>query len=102
MADLIVQLAIGGLVLAALWYALRPQYVFTLAIEPVGVRKASGTVTRAFVHEVEEVCRREGLTGGRIVGVRHGRSIVLAFSGPIPPTAQQQLRNLWQINGSLR
>jgi hypothetical protein len=51
---------------------------------------------------VEEVCRRENLMDGRIFGLRRGRSIVLAFSGPIPREAQQQLRNLWQINGSLR
>jgi Protein of unknown function (DUF3634) len=91
-----------GLVAAAFWYALRPRSVFTLRIENGSVAAMAGTVTRSFVHDVEEVCRRASVPAGEIRGLARGRAIVLAFSGPIPGECRQQLRNLWQMHGSLR
>jgi len=39
---------------------------------------------------------------GEIRGQSRGRAIVLAFYGAIPGECQQQLRNLWQMHGTLR
>lgn len=99
---LVVRLIIGGLVLAGFWYALRPQYVFTLRVRDGSVQSARGTVTRSFVQEVESICRQAAIPQGRVHGLRRGRSIVLAFSGAIPDDCRQQLRNLWQVHGTLR
>jgi hypothetical protein len=98
----IVQFAIAGAVIAGLCYALRPQYVFKLSIEAGSVRKVRGTVPRGFVQEAENICRTNSVAGGAILGLRRGRSIVLQFAGPIDGNCQQRLRNLWQMQGSLR
>jgi len=100
--DRIVLFAIAGLVLAGLWYAMRPQRVFTLGIENGDVRWTRGSVPRGFVQEAAEICRAGHIVEGTIFGLRRGRSIVLAFSGPIDRESRQRLRNLWQIQGSLR
>ena len=99
--DWLLPLGVLALVAAALWYAARPRNVFTLRIENGSVA-AAGTVTRSFIHDVEEVCRRGSISSGEIRGQMRGRAIVLAFSGPIPGDCRQQLRNLWQMHGSLR
>ena len=99
--DWLVPLGVLGLVAAALWYAARPRNVFTLRIKNGNVA-ADGTVTRSFIHEVEEVCRRASVARGEIRGQMRGRAIVLAFSGPIPGDCRQQLRNLWHMHGTLR
>jgi hypothetical protein len=91
-----------GLVAAAFWYALRPKYVFTLRIENGSVASAVGTVTRTFVNDVQEVCQRSSVSAGAVHGLSRGRAIVLSFSGPIPGECRQQLRNLWQVHGTLR
>ncbi len=100
--DWLIPLIILGLVGAGFWYSLRPKYVFTLRIENGNVASTVGTVTRSFVRDAEEVCRREGIPAGAIHGLLRGRAIVLSFSGPIPGECRQQLRNLWQVHGSLR
>ena len=87
---------------AAFWYALRPKWVFTVRIENGAVASTAGQVTRSFVHDVEEVCQRASVSVGEIRGQSRGRSIVLAFYGAIPGECQQQLRNLWQVHGTLR
>jgi hypothetical protein len=98
----IVQFVIAGAVIAGLCYALRPKYVFKLSIEGGSVRKVRGTVPRGFVQEAENICRTNAALSGAIVGLRRGRSIVLQFAGPIDGDCQQRLRNLWQMQGSLR
>jgi hypothetical protein len=100
--SLFVRLVVGGLVLAGLWYAMRPQRVFTIRVERGNVRSARGTVTRSFVQEVESICRQAAVTQGWVHGLRRGRSIILSFSGSIPADCRQHLRNLWQMQGSLR
>jgi len=62
-------------------------------------RPARGQVTRAFVQEVGEVCRRHGIRRGEVRGVAADRRIVLAFSGDMPETCRQQLRNIWNLSG---
>jgi hypothetical protein len=101
-ADQIVQFIIAGAVIAGLCYALRPQYVFKLSIEGGCVRRIRGTVPRGFVQEAENICRTNAVAGGVIIGLRRGRSIVLQFAGPIDGDCRQRLRNLWQMQGSLR
>jgi hypothetical protein len=97
----LVSIAVLGLVAAALWYAAQPRNVFTLRIANGSVA-AAGTVTRSFIHDVEEVCRSASVASGEIRGQMRGRAIALAFSGPIPADCRQQLRNLWQVHGTLR
>jgi hypothetical protein len=100
--DNIVPLAIAGLVIAGLWYAMRPQRVFTLWIENGAVRGTRGSVPRSFVQDAASICQSSGVAGGTIYGLRRGRSIMLAFSGPIDDQCRQRLRNVWQIQHSLR
>ena len=100
--DRIIQLLIAGLVIAGLWYAMRPRRVFTLGIENGEVRQARGSVPRGFVEEARNICRTSAVVRGKIYGLQRGRSIMLAFSGPIDHECRQRLRNLWQIQGSLR
>src|SRR5262245_14018562 len=100
--DLVVRIIVGGLVIAGLWYALQPQCVFALRIEQGSISKIRGTVHRSFVHAAESICREARIARGQIRGLRRGRSVTLAFSGAIPAECRQQLRNLWQVQGSLR
>jgi hypothetical protein len=100
--DYIIQFAIAGLVIAGLWYAMRPRHVFTLSIVDGVVRSTRGTVPRGFVQEAANICQSSRVARGTISGLQRGRSIVLAFSGPIDGACRQRLRNLWQLQGSLR
>jgi hypothetical protein len=56
-------------------------------------------VTRTFVREVGEVCRRHGVRRAEVRGIDEGRRIVLTFSGDMPETCRQQLRNIWNLSG---
>jgi Protein of unknown function (DUF3634) len=62
-------------------------------------RAARGQVTRTFVREVGEVCRRHGVRRAEVRGIDEGRRIVLSFSGDLPEPCRQQLRNIWNVSG---
>jgi hypothetical protein len=101
-AELLIRVALGGLVIAGLWYAASPRPVFSLRIENGCVRTTRGNPPKYFFHKVEDVCHASGIADGMVHGMRWGRKITLRFSGPIPDDCRQKLRNLWQIQGSLR
>ena len=100
--EFIVRLVFGALVIAGFWYTLRPQYVFTLRIQQGSVRSIRGVVTRDFIREVESICHAEAIVRGKVHGLKRGRSIILKFSGLFPADCKQHLRNIWQVQGSLR
>jgi hypothetical protein len=93
------QLGLTVLVLWAIWTALRPRSIFVVRIKKGVPRVVTGTVTRAFVHQIGETCGRHGVSHGVVRGVVKGRTIALAFAGGIPPSCQQQLRNIWALSG---
>jgi len=91
-----------GLVLLAgwgLWSACRTGASFVIRITDGVARADRGQVTRSFVREVGEVCRRHGVRHAEVRGRAEGRRIVLAFSRDMPETCRQQLRNIWNLSG---
>ena len=95
----ILTVALAAGLIWAVYSVARPRPAFIIKIESGAPRVARGTVTPAFVAEVAEVCRRHGVQHGTVTGVVNDRRIALAFSGDIPRTAGQQLRNVWSISG---
>jgi hypothetical protein len=87
------------LVVWGLWSAIRPRARFVIRITDGVARAAHGQVTRAFVQEVGEVCRRHGIRRAEVCGMAEGRRIVLAFSADMPEVCRQQLRNIWNLSG---
>ena len=95
----VLQLGLAALAVWALWTALRPRSAFVVRIRRGVPRLARGTVTRAFLQEIAETCKRHGVSDGVVRGVVKGPRITLAFTRGIPPPCQQQLRNLWALTG---
>jgi hypothetical protein len=95
----VLQLALAAVVAWALWSALRPRSAFVVRIKRGVPRVARGTVTRAFLQEIADTCGRHGVSDGVVRGVVKGPRITLAFTRGMPPTCQQQLRNLWALSG---
>jgi hypothetical protein len=60
-----------------------------------------GTVTPGFLQDVAEVCTRHGVRRGTIRGAAHGNRISLSFSGDMPASCKQQLRNIWNLSPRL-
>lgn len=89
-------LLVGGLVLWGVWRATLPPQVFAVRIVRGKPFARRGTVTPAFVQQVEEVAAGHGVVAGWVWGevVNHGR-IRLKFSAQFPATARQRLRNWW-------
>ena len=65
----VLTIALGALVLWALWSVLRPRPVFVVRIIRGTPRVARGTVTPAFVQEVAEVCTRHRVRDAAVQGV---------------------------------
>jgi Protein of unknown function (DUF3634) len=97
--ELILELGLvilGAVVIYAAW---RPRCAFVVRITDGAPRVAKGTVTKAFVQEIGETCKRHSVQNGVVRGVVQGRRIALGFSRGLPPPCRQQLRNLWAISG---
>jgi hypothetical protein len=92
-------LGLIALVVWGLWTACRPRPSFVIRVTDGVARAARGQVARSFVQEVGEVCRRHGVRRAEVCGRAEGRRIVLAFSGDMPETCRQQLRNIWNLSG---
>jgi hypothetical protein len=84
---------------AIIWAALRPRCAFVVRIRDGVPRVAAGTLTRAFLQEIEDTCARHALRAGVVRGVARNGRIALAFSRSISPPCRQQLRNLWTLKG---
>ncbi|MCI0682757.1 MAG: DUF3634 family protein [Gemmataceae bacterium] len=85
-------------VLALVWVALRPNFVFLIRIDNGVVQLAKGKVSPEFLIHVTEVCRQRDVMHGWIGGVGRGRRVRLAFSPSIPANCRQQLRNVWAMS----
>jgi hypothetical protein len=96
---LLLTLALGALILWALYSVGRPRPAFVIRIQSGLPHVARGTVPPAFVAEVAEVCRRHRVQNATVTGLVNDRRIALAFSGDISQTCGQQLRNVWSISG---
>jgi hypothetical protein len=88
-----------ALVFWGLYSAIRSSDAFVVKIVSGVPRVTRGTVTRAFVAEIGEVCRRHGVRDGAVRGVVKNNRIKLEFSRGITAPCQQQLRNLWSLSG---
>jgi Protein of unknown function (DUF3634) len=93
--DQIFNLLIAAAVIALVYWALQPRYVFLIRIDAGAVRLAKGKATPEFLSEVGDACSRAGVRRGWVGGVARGKRVKLAFSRSIPAACQQQLRNVW-------
>lgn len=92
-------LALVLIVVWGLYSVIHPRPVFVVRVEDGKARVVRGKVTQAFLQEIGETCDRHGVKRGGVRGVANGSRIALAFSGDIPPSCRQQLRNLWHLSG---
>jgi Protein of unknown function (DUF3634) len=97
--ELLLKIGLAAMAAAILWSAFRPRAVFVVRIKDGLPRVASGTVTRAFLQQIGDTCSRHAVRGGIVRGVAKNRRIALVFSRNIAPACQQQLRNLWTLQG---
>ena len=88
-----------ALVVWALWSLARPRAAFVIRITQGVPRVTHGTVTAAFLHEVRDACTRHAVDAAEVRGVVKGGHIALTFSEGVPAVCQQQLRNLWFLQG---
>ena len=97
--DRVLRAALVALVIWGLWIACRPRPRFVVQIRGGVPRLTRGQITRAFVQEIGEACRRHAVLHGEVRGVVDGRRIGLTFSGDLPEPCRQQLRNIWNVSG---
>src|SRR5262249_44263630 len=93
------KLALVALVVWGIWTAYRPRASFVVRIRDGVPRVSRGQVSRPFIQESGEVCRRHDVRHGEVRGVADGRRIALSFSGDLPEPCRQQLRNIWNLSG---
>jgi hypothetical protein len=100
---ILLRLAVPALLTAlfvwALWSVTRPASVFVVRVKHGLPGVTKGTVTRAFLQDIGDVCARHGVENGVLRGVARGTRIELVFSNAFPGPCRQQLRNLWNISG---
>ena len=95
-------LALAGLAGVMIWAVWRGRAEFVIRIRDGRPQTVQGTVGSGFLRDLEEICQREGISAGRIRGVRRGRSVTLEFSRQIPAGCRQPIRNVWSYGGSRR
>ena len=83
------------------WKMLQPRCAFVLKVVEGVPTAVHGTVTPAFLQQVQQVCSQHGVQSGIVRGLVYGRRISLTFSKQFPPEGQQQLRNWWAVSGWL-
>jgi hypothetical protein len=99
LASRIALVAIGALILWALWRSSHPRPAFVVQIEEGGPRTVRGVVTPAFLELLRDLLARHGVQSGTIRGLPQGGRIRLAFSDHFPASARQQILNWWAISG---
>jgi Protein of unknown function (DUF3634) len=82
-----------------IWVAVRPRPMFVIQIRDGKPRAVSGTVTRAFLRDVTDICDRAGVQRGTVSGALRGERVVLVFSRNVPDRCRQMFRNLWNLSG---
>lgn len=97
--ELLTKLVFIALVVAALWWAIQPRYVFVIRLEGGVPRVAKGQVPAAFLQQLGQACAELGVSRGWVAGAQRGRRLTLAFSRSVPPPCRQRLRNLTKKSG---
>jgi hypothetical protein len=95
----LVTLALLGLIGWGVWQACQARSIFVIRIEGGHPRVLRGTVTRAFLNQISELCHHHGITRGTVLGRVRGSQISLELKGPFPPACRQQMRNMWVVSG---
>jgi len=72
--------------------------VFTVMLKAGEGHLARGKVTKAFIQECLDVCKRENLDSITIFGVNGEYGIRLEFSKNTPESCRQMFRNIWEIH----
>jgi len=91
-------LVLAGIAGVVIWAVWRGRADFVIRICDGQPRTAQGKVAGAFLRDLEEICRRQGIVQGSIRGVRTGRTVSLEFSRTIPEPSRQQIRNVWNFS----
>jgi Protein of unknown function (DUF3634) len=95
----LITLALLGLIGWGIWRACQPRLAFVIRLEEGRPRVVQGTVTKAFLGEIRQLCMHHGVTRGIVRGQVRGTQIALELRGPFPPEYRQQLRNIWAMSG---
>jgi hypothetical protein len=90
-----VSIALIGFAGWVVWSVSRLRFTFIVRVIDGSPKRVHGQVPQAFLLDAGEICTRHGVRKGEIRGVRKVDRIGLAFSGDMPATCQQQLRNIW-------
>src|SRR5688572_30360005 len=98
-SSLLVLGTVGAVLVVALWVADRRRYAFVICIDHGVPKLRRGNATGAFLDNVAQVCRENGIERGWVGGIRQRLRIRLVFSRSMPAACQQQLRNIWQVIG---
>jgi hypothetical protein len=89
------QLLILGVFVVVVWFAMQPRCAFVVRIAQGQPKAVRGKVTAAFLEQIRETCEQNGVRSGTIRGLIRGKRIALGFSGSLPLSSQQRLRNWW-------
>ena len=88
-----------GIVGWGLWQALQPRSLFVIKLVRGEPRVIRGTVTRAFLGQIKELCDHHGVRRGTVRGELRAAGVGLDLRGPFPPECRQQMRNIWVNSG---
>lgn len=97
--DVVLGLGLFVAIMGIAWALVRQQFSFLVRIGGGRAKLATGKVTTAFLHQLEQACAEFGVSRGWIGGIARGRQTRLVFSSKIPPHVRQRLRNLWHLQG---
>jgi len=98
-AALLSKLLVIAVVVGILWLLLRPQYRFVIEVRRGQARLRRGRAAAAFLREIEDVFRDQGLDSGSVMALPRGRELVLRFSRQVPESCRQRIRNLHRLHG---
>ncbi|MGO9599530.1 MAG: DUF3634 family protein [Isosphaeraceae bacterium] len=88
-----------GIVGWGLWQALQPRCLFVIKLVRGEPRVIRGTVTRAFLGQIKELCEHHGVSRGTVRCQFRAAGVGLDLRGPFPPECRQQMRNIWVNSG---
>jgi hypothetical protein len=92
-------LLLAAAIALAVWLFAKPPAVFVIRIRRGGPVAIQGTVTKAFLATIAQLCNEQGIQSGEVRGVTRGRRIALWFSKGLPSGFCQRLRNWWALSG---
>jgi len=81
-----------------LWMLWQSRYQHVIHIRGGKPHCVKGIASARFLEDLEELCRREGVSRGTIKGLRRGRGVRLVFSRGIPRSCRQPMQNIWHLH----